>query len=118
MKAERLEEYEMLATKKPAIQKNVDILKTLSSDQKTQLIYDAREKARMDELSRLRGSYTKGKQEGIKKGIEKGREEEKITMVKRLLAERVDVEIIAKTSGLPLEQVRKLIEPQALKSRK
>jgi predicted transposase/invertase (TIGR01784 family) len=67
----------------------------------------------MDELSRLRGSYTKGKQEGIEEGIEKGREEEKIAMVKRLLAERVDPEVLAKTSGLPLEQVRKLITPQS-----
>jgi predicted transposase/invertase (TIGR01784 family) len=102
MKAERLEEYEMLATKSPTLKKTVDILKKLSSDQKTRLIYDAREKARMDEIARMRGSYFQGEQVGIKKG--------KIEMAQRLLAEDIDPEIIAKTSGLSLEQVQNLAE--------
>jgi predicted transposase/invertase (TIGR01784 family) len=57
-KAQRLEEYDMLATKDPTLKKTVDILKRLSADDKTRLIYEAREKARRDEIAKMRGART------------------------------------------------------------
>jgi predicted transposase/invertase (TIGR01784 family) len=129
MKAERMEEYEMLAAKNPSIKQTVDILKRLSSDRKTRLLYDAREKARMDERARMRGEYNKGKMEGIEEGIERGKlegieegiergklegieegiERGKLEVARSLLAEGMPPEVIARSVRLPIEKIRELM---------
>ncbi|MDR1481949.1 MAG: Rpn family recombination-promoting nuclease/putative transposase [Synergistaceae bacterium] len=109
MKAERMEEYEMLAAKNPSIKQTVDILKRLSSDRKTRLIYDAREKARMDERARMRGEYNKGKTEGKEEGIEEGIERGKLEVALNLLAEGMSPEAIARSVRLPIEKIRELM---------
>ncbi|MDR1481097.1 MAG: hypothetical protein LBI74_00555 [Synergistaceae bacterium] len=95
----------MLAAKNPSIKQTVDILKRLSSDRKTRLIYDAREKARMDERSRMRGEYNKGKMEGIEEGMERG----KLEVARNLLAEGMSPEVIARSVKLPIEKISKLM---------
>ncbi|MBO6195621.1 MAG: hypothetical protein J6O56_04725, partial [Bacilli bacterium] len=53
-----------------------------------------------------------GREEGIKKGIKEGKIEgakkKSIDIVKRLLLKNIDVNIISETTGLTLEEIKKL----------
>ena len=49
-----------------------------------------------------------GIKEGIKEGIKKGHEQAKIDMVKKMLKENVDIDIIAKVSSLTKEEITEL----------
>jgi predicted transposase/invertase (TIGR01784 family) len=109
LKARRLEEYEMLAEKNPTIQRTVDILKKLSSDNKARLAYEAREKAIRDELAKVRGAYSKGKIEGEEIGFTQGQRETRLDVAKNLLARGFEPEVIAECSGLTAEEVMSLI---------
>ena len=60
LKAEREEEFDMLAERSPAVKKAVVELKRLSQDEETQRLYESREMAIRDEYSRMRTSYNKG----------------------------------------------------------
>jgi len=46
------------------------------------------------------------KEEGIQIGIEQGREEEKRQIVRNMLAEDLDPDLVAKITGLTAEEVR------------
>jgi len=60
LKAEREEEFDMLAEKSPAVKKAVVELKRLSQDEEAQRLYDAREKALWIEHSVTRTAVNKG----------------------------------------------------------
>ena len=49
----------------------------------------------------------KGRKEGMEKGMEVGRQKEKEEMVKKLLDEGLSLELVAKCTGLSIEEVRK-----------
>ena len=99
----KMEENENL---KEAVEK----LDRISEDEKMQRIIELREKAIRDEHA----IYDKGLGDGIEKGIEKGKEkgakEEKIKIVKSMLKENMDIEIIIKITGLTKEEIEKLKE--------
>jgi flagellar biosynthesis/type III secretory pathway protein FliH len=124
----------MLATKSPEMRETVMVLKELSTDERARLIFEAREKARRDEAARIYGATKKGMAEGMekgiekgmekgmkkgmdkgmekgmekgmKKGMEKGRTEGKAEVAKNLLALGVNVEVISKSSGLSVEEIK------------
>ncbi|HHW37130.1 MAG TPA: hypothetical protein GXX18_07840 [Bacillales bacterium] len=81
-----------MAAQEPILKKAVDILKAASLDPETRMQYEAREKALKDIVS-IRGD-----------GIEEG----KIEMVRNLLKEGVDIQIIMRTSGLSREEIEKV----------
>jgi predicted transposase/invertase (TIGR01784 family) len=60
LKAEREEEFDMLATKSPAINSAVVELKRLSQSEEARRIYEARQKAISDEKARTRTAHNKG----------------------------------------------------------
>ena len=101
--ARKMEENENL---KEAVEK----LDRISEDEKMQRIIELREKAIRDEHA----IYDKGLDDGIEKGIQKGKEkgakEEKIKIVKSMLKENMDIEIIIKITGLTKEEIEKLKE--------
>ena len=82
----------MLEERNPQIKKAVYVLKELSQDERTRLLYEAREKARRDMVSRMNGA----------------RREEKLENARNFLLLGVPVEIIAKTTGLSEDDVKKL----------
>jgi predicted transposase YdaD len=51
-----------------------------------------------------------GREEGWEKGRERGREEEQRKMTKNLLAHGIDPVIIAESSGLALDEIRKIAD--------
>ena len=49
-----------------------------------------------------------GREEGLEEGLAKGREEEKIDSAKRMLADGMAVDMVAKYSGLPVDRLMTL----------
>ena len=49
-----------------------------------------------------------GYDKGLKDGIEQGFEQGKIQIAKNLIAQNIDLEIIANVTGLSVEQIKKL----------
>jgi predicted transposase/invertase (TIGR01784 family) len=76
----------------------VTILKELSADERARLVFEAREKARMDEMARMYGARAEGEAKG------------KAEMAKILLSKNVSLEIIAESSGLSLREIEALAE--------
>ena len=70
--------------------------------------YEAKEKAIRDERSYLIGARMDGIEEGEKKGIAKGRAEEKRTTACNLLKLGIDFQTIVAATGLSLEEVKAL----------
>ena len=54
--------------------------------------------------------YEKGVQKGMQKGLEKGREEGLLDAARNMLEEGFDVDLVAKCTGLPKEQIQALKE--------
>jgi len=50
----------------------------------------------------------KGREEGLKEGIEKGIQQEKLFIAQQMLQEGLDVRLIARLTGLNLQQIRQL----------
>lgn len=88
LKAEREEEFDMLANNNPVIKKAVVKLKQLSQDEEAQMLYEARQKAIMDENTRIYGS--------------------KLEIAKEMLKDGVDIAKIAKYTGLTIKEIEKL----------
>jgi hypothetical protein len=66
------EVLKMLSTKSPELKKAVSVLKELSTDERTRMIAEDREKARRDMASRLNGAREEGIQIGEERGIQIG----------------------------------------------
>ena len=84
----------MVAERNPEVKKAIVRLAVLSGDERARYIADMEEKARRDMASHLRYADMKG------------REEEKISIARNLLAEGLTPEFISKTTGLSLEQIK------------
>jgi predicted transposase/invertase (TIGR01784 family) len=94
------EEFTMLAQNNPDIEKAVGVLMELSADEQTRLLYESREKARWDEMARMRGSKAEGRAEGEKKKA--------IEVARKLLQRGIQTDIIVETTGLPPEKIANL----------
>ena len=68
------------------------------------LAYEQRKKHIMDEIA----SFAEKFDEGLRLGQEKGRLEEKIEVAKNSLKAGVSIDVIAKITGLSLDEIRKL----------
>jgi predicted transposase/invertase (TIGR01784 family) len=124
IRSEESEEIEMLAARSPEMGEAVTILKELSADERARLVFEAREKARMDELARLYGAraegeakgraeglaegMNKGRAEGLAEGMNKGKAEMAKSMAKALLSKNIPPEVIAESSGLSLNEIEAL----------
>jgi predicted transposase/invertase (TIGR01784 family) len=64
LKAEKEEEFKMLAEKNPVINEAYCKLQAMSEDETNRMIYEARLKARRDECSRIEGARREGREEG------------------------------------------------------
>jgi predicted transposase/invertase (TIGR01784 family) len=64
LKAEREEEFKMLAAKNPLINEAYCKLQMMSEDEANRMIYEARLKAQRDDYSRMQGARREGREEG------------------------------------------------------
>jgi predicted transposase/invertase (TIGR01784 family) len=72
LRAERKEEFEIVAEKNAEIRKAVNTLYELSADEKVRAEYEMRQKAWRDRMSQNEGYYLEGRQEGRLEGRKEG----------------------------------------------
>jgi predicted transposase/invertase (TIGR01784 family) len=120
IRSEDEEEMEMLAAKTEEMKMTVGRLKRLSADERTRMLYEARELYLMDEASRRKAAVAKGRAEGMAEGEAKGRAEGKaeglaegeakgkLEMAKQMLLDGIDIEVISRVSGISAEEIKNL----------
>ena len=86
------------------IQQAEDEFEYLTGDAAERRLAQLREKAIRDEAANLKCARRKGIEEGIQQGIEK----QKIETAKKMLAEKIDIELIMKITDLTKEEIEKL----------
>ena len=101
-RAKTEEDFMSVSQTNPAINEAWGVIKVLSGDEQARAIAEAREKARMDHDSFLADARSEGRAEG--------RAEEKIEVARNLLQEKTPVEVIAKATGLTLEEIIRLAD--------
>ena len=100
IKAEEASELEAIAQKDPLIKKAVARLVELSADEKARLLYEKREKERMD--SEVRENYARSE------GEKAGQKAKAIQIAKSLLALGVPIDTIIAATGLTSAEVEEL----------
>ena len=86
------------------IQQAEDEFEYLTGDAAERRLAQLREKAIRDEAANLKCARRNGIEEGIQQGIEK----QKIETAKKMLAEKIDIELIMKITDLTKEEIEKL----------
>ena len=106
------EELNMLAERNPQMSKAVGVLKELSADEETRRLYERRELARRDMVSRMEGALRKGigigKTEGKREGKKEGRIEEKSNIARNMLKANMPLAQIASLTGLSRDEINAL----------
>jgi predicted transposase/invertase (TIGR01784 family) len=98
LKADQKEELDMVSKNNPQIEKAADILVELSEDEQTRLLFEARQKARWDEVARIR--------KATREGEEKGEEKKQKEVIRNALQENMPIDLIAKITDSSLEEVK------------
>lgn len=86
----------------PVIRKTEERLGWLSSDEETLRLYEARENSRIEFNSKMYSAREEGREEGKAEG--------KAEVIKQLLASGVDINVLARSMKLSLQDINKLIE--------
>ena len=112
IKSDKEEEMEMLSERNPELKKAVGVLKELSADERTRMLYEEREKARRDIASMMGGArregIEEGMQKGILKGIQKGKREQVMEFARKAISMSMDIDTIIKLTGLSREEIEVL----------
>jgi predicted transposase YdaD len=98
---------EVLKMEDPAIAKAESVLEAFSCDQETLRLYELREKALHDEITRVEGAFEKGKEEGLIEGMQEGQ----IELILQLLAAKfgeIPAEWEINLRGLAPEKLKEL----------
>jgi predicted transposase/invertase (TIGR01784 family) len=89
---------EMPAAKNKDIGNAFDVLKIISNDKKARMAYEAREAELMDQRTRIKSAFTKGKDEGKAEGKVEGKAE----IILALLSRGMGVEEVASIAGMDI----------------
>ena len=85
-------------------------LEKLSADERAKLEYEAREKAIRDHNSMLnsalRRGMQKGMEQGIQQGIKQGKEEGTKSLIRKMLENGAEPELISRLTGLSLDVIK------------
>ncbi|MCU7198000.1 Rpn family recombination-promoting nuclease/putative transposase [Turicibacter sanguinis] len=88
----------------------------LSGDRKERERYEKRRESRLNEVSALSYAEEKGIQkgieEGVKQGLEQGAKQRNIEIAKNLTQNGLDNELISKSTGLSIEEVKEIRKEQ------
>jgi len=99
---------DVIARGNPQIGKAVGILKELSADERTRMLYEDREKARRDIASLMGGARREGHAEGHAEGLAEGLAEGVANTARNLLALDAPIDMIIKATGLTYEEIESL----------
>ncbi len=95
-------EFEAMAKKDEYIEEAYRELEKLSADEQAKLEYEAREKAIRDHNSQMNSALKRGIQRGMEKGIEKGQR----SLIRTMLQNGAEPDLIAKLTGLSLSEIK------------
>ncbi len=98
------EEMMMLSERNEGIKAAYNELTSLNNDDARKQIYNSRKKAIMDYNVQNRAA----REEGYEKGIEKGKKENTIEIVKEMLKRGTDIEFISEVTKLPEEEIKNI----------
>ena len=101
LRAEREEEYIMLAAKNPVIDKAYCVLKELSQDERIRMIEEQREKQRRDEASRLKGA--------LSQGLSQGEQNTRLKIIQKALNKNMAIDEIADLVELSIKEVKEIV---------
>ena len=111
-RAETMRELEQLAGKEEVLQSMVMKIKELSYDEKIRQQCEAREKYEKTILTQYRAGERKGRAQGMElgmaRGLEQGRAEGKADIAQKMKQDGLDIEFIARYTGISEEQIREL----------
>jgi predicted transposase/invertase (TIGR01784 family) len=106
IRSEREEEIEMLAAKTKEMKMAVGRLRQLSADERTRLLFEARQLYLMDEAARREEAVAEGEARGEARGRAEGRAEGELKMVKQMLLNGLGIEVISQISGMSAEEIK------------
>jgi predicted transposase/invertase (TIGR01784 family) len=96
IRSDNEEVLEMLAQRSPAMRKAVGVLKELSADERSRMLFESREMARMDFESRVDGARAEGLAEG------------RAGVARNLFKTNLSIEQIVTATGLTREEIEAL----------
>ena len=102
------EVLELIKGQDPAIAKAEKILDWLGSDEETVRLYELREKAIHDEVTRMKGAKKEGREEGRKEGRKEGKEEGIREVAANMLSDDMNIDTIHRITGLPVDELKKI----------
>jgi predicted transposase/invertase (TIGR01784 family) len=94
------EEIEMLAAKTEEVKMTVGRLKQLSADERTRMIFEARQLYLMDEAARRAAAVAEGEARGEARG--------ELKMVKRMLSSGLDIATVSQISDMSEAEIKNL----------
>ncbi len=108
--------WEVLSMNEPELKKAMTTLEFLSQDREARMRYEARQKFLHDEASLVDSAMAEGErrgveagfQKGIEQGIEQGKYQAQLDMARNMFSLGLDIEVIAKATGLSQEDIRSL----------
>ena len=99
----------MLAEKEnKEIEKAINTLDFLSKDPKERERHNSIVMAEYNRLVSEQNFFEEGKEKGRKEGKIEGKRKEKIEIVKKMLKEKLSIEMIEKLTGLSKEEIEKI----------
>ncbi len=84
------------------------ILDWLGSDEETVRLYELREKAIHDEVTRMKGAKKEGREEGRKESRKEGKEEGIKEVAANMLSDDMNIDTIHRITGLPIDELKKI----------
>ncbi len=103
-----IKELEKLSKKDKVVSKYMETLEEVNQDPEFREYMSIEEDAIKMEKSRISAGIKKGLEQGLEQGIKKGSREKAISIAKSLLKNNVDINIIAESTGLSIEELEKL----------
>ncbi len=106
----------VLTVNEPTLKKAMDTLEFLSQDREARRLYEERQKYLHDEASMIEWATEKGLKKGLEEGLAKGLEEgltkgerkKAVEIARNMLSLGIEIEVIAKASGLSKSEVQSL----------
>ncbi len=100
------QEFKELSGRGPELEEAMAYLRKFSEAEQRQILSEAREKNRRDQVAREDYVFDQGKEEGIQKGKEEGRKEIVLSMIQN----KMEASIISKITGLSEKEIKNLKE--------
>ena len=102
------EKDEKLKRTKTAIIEAKETLEKISQNKHEQELARLRDKYIKDQIAIQKYGYKQGIEDGKSEGIEIGSKNKSIQIVKKMLEEKINIELISKVTGLSVEEIQKM----------